>query len=99
MRSASSGWWRILEAKAALKSALQTVTRHYIVASHPAGIPVTFRNPACYLDGRRLDWPVLLLQLIELSALLSFSHQHPLSITKVTQEMEYPKGVTDSKAR
>lgn len=50
-------------------------------------------------DGRRLAWPVLLLQLIELSALLSLSHHHPLSITKVTQEMEYPKGVTYSKAR
>ena len=53
-------------------------------------------------DVRSLDWPVLLLELIELSALLSLSHHQTSNIIKalkVIWEVEHPKGTTFSKMR
>ena len=94
-------WWpRILEVTGALKSPFHLVTRLCNSSCWNLGC----LRKLCSLprDVRSLDWPVLLLQLIELSAYLSLSHHQPLNTIKalkVIQEVEHPKGTTFSKMR
>lgn len=94
-------WWlRILEVKAALKRAFHLVTR--FCSSSCWNLGCLRKLSSLPRDERSLDWPVLLLQLIELSALLSLGHHQPLNIInalKVIWEVEHPKGITFSKMR
>lgn len=92
-------WWpRTLEVKAALESPFYLVTR--LCSSSCWNLGCLWKLSSLPRDVRSLDWPVLILQLIELSALLSLGHHQPSNIIKalkVIREVEHPKGITFSK--
>lgn len=94
-------WWpRILEVTAALKSPFHLVTR--LCSSSCWNLGCLRKLHLLPRDVRSLDWPVLLLQLIELSAFLSLSHHqtsNTIKALKVIREVEHPKGTAFSKMR
>lgn len=92
-------WWpRILEVKAALVKPFHLVTRSH--SSSCWNLGCLWKLNSLPRDMRSLDWPVLLIQLIELSTFLSLGHHQPSNIIKALkaiQEVEHPKGINPLK--